>query len=550
MQGTNAHAVTEVLQLDLAASILGRTPQASWRRTPFWLLPPLSPLLSACLAGSGQGGGVRLEGLLFAPAVAAAGLLSSLVLPSGEASTLLSWTAAVWAASAACGMLALSYDGKEPRQHVLAAASLTPCTGLAADPAARLTVVIGAAAGSAEVAVRGRQAAPARVLSAEVRTPSQMQGSVAEGQQQHSGQAPVSRATWLRLGSKAAGAEGAATGALIDHWPAGLEPQLRSSLWLEACSQLQCAEQLGTAAPATEGSLAPCVPVGFGALLSSSRHSGSGLQHLSATRNSLHSAGDTGSAELHGYLTRRLGLQKPSASGSSDTSGTTSSDRGGEDGVPYYSIAWHAAQPMQPSEQSLQLQGAMFSMASTGSKLDCSLHRTAAAGTACYGAMQLLQSAAGGRVGSVRLVGRAADPAAGQPSDPASADGLGLAAMLRCAACELTSVRMATTLVTGSAALLPKNDDDTPAHGQLLSMNVQHAAKMLEHPKSRADPVSPFLQHIRSWVVSGGTGALGWLATRWLAGTAAVRMVLLGRSPRLAAGTAVACLEAAVTITM
>ena len=60
-QGTNAHAAMEVLDSDDPQSVFGsgRHVGHTWRRTPFWLLPPASALLRSCSVGAAGAGAAR-----------------------------------------------------------------------------------------------------------------------------------------------------------------------------------------------------------------------------------------------------------------------------------------------------------------------------------------------------------------------------------------------------------------------------------------------------------------------------------------------------------
>lgn len=143
-QGTNAHAITEVVdsqQLPPASSCLfdnsGCNDSSNrlaprWQRTPFWLLPPPSALLTSCTILGGGGGGSRalFQGELRRPALA--GLLHG----SGGGNG--AWALAAEAAYAAAALLSATYDGlRRRRRHGLAAAAFSAGSA-AADATASL----------------------------------------------------------------------------------------------------------------------------------------------------------------------------------------------------------------------------------------------------------------------------------------------------------------------------------------------------------------------------------------------------------------------------
>ena len=580
LQGTNAHALVEILDQGELQSLFDRAETSpAWQRNTFWLLPPTSALLhtgSVSRAAAGAPARVLLRGRLDSPAVAA--LMHSAAACGGT------WALAAEAAYAAAVTLAAVYDGKQPRKLGLAAAAVSPAAAESLAGAVLLTAAVDARSGSVEVAAGSSQLLTAHIVSA-------AEPAAAAPSKQPA--RPSALASSLCLSSyesprEAALADMAAESAQQAQQQHGLFLQpalLQASTELQklsgdvsaavpgaASQQQQQLQQQQLGAPAAFEFLLPCRPQHGAGSGSGSKQQSSSCQLWKATAcgRNLRLCSSSGSGVFLGGMQNSQSAALPICVGSAPAG---SASNASSNSVSYTAV-WQA---LQPADQSIAASpatpgkraAALFTVGSgprrssrrnsrtRGKAFTCRLPQAGgialgAGQAACFGAMQLLQSAVAKGESLISLTAAAPGAAGGlAPCSHATSSGTAtrnaaLFAMLRCASSELPAVRLTAggldeaapaAAAASEAALQPTRDASFSCHGQQLSAGTHLAARLLPVATPATD--QPLQQmpaaEGQQWALSGGTGALGLLAAGWLLQQQAVGILLLGRTGRLSA---------------
>ena len=575
LQGTNAHAMVEMLDQGQMQSLFDRADTApAWQRTTFWLLPPASALLqrgSVGRAAAGEPVRVLLQGRLDSPAVAA--LLHSAAACGG------SWALAAEAAYAAAVIMAAVYDGKQQRLLGLAAAAVSPAGAASLAGAVLLTAAVDARRGSVAVAAGSSQLLTAAIVTA---AESAVPACTKQPAQ------PAAPAISLCLAAceshlDAALADMAAESAwqAQQHHGLFLQPAL-----LQASTQLQqLAGDVSAAAPGAASQQQRSqlgAPAAFEFLLpgrpehgpgssSGSKQQGtdSRLWKASACRSSLRLCSSNGSGL---FLSGMQQIQRAAAENRAASADAASTSATTSDSVSYTAV-WQALQPAGSMATSPAKPGkqatALFTVGSSprrgsrrktrlrGKAFTCRLPQPGgtalgAGQAACFGAMQLLQSAVAKGESLISLTATAPGaagalaPCSHATSSVTATRNAALLAMLRCASSELPAVRLtaggmdeATPAAAGASetAVQQAWDAAFSCHGQQLSAGTHLAARLL--PVAAAAAEKPLQQtpmgEGQEWALSGGTGALGLLAAGWLQQQQAAGLLLLGRTGRLSA---------------
>ena len=547
MQGTNAHALLEVLDLGSCASVFNRSLQLStgatlpvWQRASYWLAPPVSQLLSACLGKAGSGS-IVLQGRLQAPALAA------LVRAAGGSG---GWAVAAEAACAAAASLAPAADSKQQLVLGLADAAVASAISQQLMSGTQMQAVVDAKRGTVAVAVDSSQQP---LLAASIVASTELAMHAAQQCSTHRSQLLGQLLRPDHAAAAAAYSTIAAAGAQHAQHVHGLfaQPAL-----LQAGSQLQLlsaanAEAGQAAEPTTFDCLLPVDPR-LGASSASSgganalvdRHS---LWHSSACQRTLRlSAGSRCSMQLSGVQWRQPAAKPAAAAATALASGCS------------YVASWQSMQPEQAAcaasyrrqaaaviAFSGQLPGRNGRQQRPAAVLPHSRRSSLQAGeAACFRAMQAFQAAAASGACALSLsTVAAAEMAAPAPQCSSgtaqAASSAALFAMLRCVGSELPDVACSAGSIdiATSGSVLPSIaawDATFGCHGQQRSAGQLLAARLLPEaappqPTLDAPAVQP-----QQWAVSGGTGSLGVLVAAWLQLRQAGRLLLLGRSGRLA----------------
>ena len=531
-------------------SLFGRGSQPpagrAWQRTAFWLQPPAHALLRSCCTLRGPAGAcVQLQGRLAHPPAA------QLFWGCRGAAP---WALAAEAAGAAVLLLRSAYDGQQPGALGLTAAVLGTAS-LPPQQPALLTVSANPGTGSMTVAADGAQlltarasapaAAPLPTLPAEPAT------------------ADLRALLPAAVGARCAAlcAAGAAT---ADVAPAAQDgPQ--HGLFLSPFALVAATQLVAQAAPAAEAGLQSCCPGAVDCLLlaqgSEQRRGWGSGQHAAAHAadarlcrgNSLAAALQLEGVQLRSMHQASAAASAAVAAGSAES--TTPEQLA-------YVAEWKAVQVGRQAVGPAAAMHARTSRAAAfvvdgGRRLRCTLRareQLARGGElACMRGMQLLQAVAApaapastaGRSQACHLILTALAGTCGSaPGRRAAALETGsaaLLAMLRCAANELRGVQVsAGSLDAAAADAHPAArhawDPACGAFGQQLSAGARFVPQLLPaavDPPSLAAWAQPL--HHQCWAVTGGTGALGLLCGAWLLQHQAARVVLLGRSGRLAA---------------
>lgn len=553
LQGTNAHAVLEVLDMGALQGMFDHSqntaadgrPLPLWQRASFWLLPPTSVLLGRCLGKAS--GSIVLQGDLRSPAVAA--LVRGAATNGG-------WAVAAEAACAAAAMLAAGSNGKQQWAVGLAAVMLAPGAGESLATEAALVASVDARSGSVSVAAGSTQVLGASVFAAVERPGSTAQ--CADGQQQTVQLAAVLTHAATTAAAAAAEVVAPETQHAQNHHGFFLQPAL-----LEAASQLQ---QL----PATDvHSSQPSEPAAFGCLLpgiagpntpsSSSSSDGkagssSRLWGASATERSLRlcSSSSGGSSLFLSGMQHRQLASRPKAGAAAAAAEISSTSVN-------YTTTWQAVQPSSPASCPEALcsrrakRAAVLTTSGSGrgssrkpGLVAClplaSSPAVDASQTACFRGLQLLQMAASQGDSTITLTAAAPATASGPVLSSRSTAGTtssALFALLRCAASELPSVRITAGSIAEAAvaadSIASSGMWDASCYGQQQTAGALLAARLLPDAASSEQQAAQqlFSASGQSWAVSGGTGALGLLVAGWLQQLQAAGVVLLGRTGRL-----------------
>ena len=546
LQGTNAHALLEVLDLGSSASVFNRSLLLStgaalpvWQRASYWLAPPASQLLSACLGKAGSGS-IVLQGRLQVPALAA------LVRAAGASG---GWAVAAEAACAATAALAALADSKQPLLLGLAEAAVASAISQQLTAGTRLQAAVDAKQGSITVDVDGSRQpllAASIVASTDTAMPAAQQCS-------------TRRSQLLGQLLRPAHAEAAAATATLAAAGAQQAQHMHGLFAQPALLQAGCQLQLLSTANADAEQAAE--PVAFDCLLpadprlGASRASSSGdkalvnrhsLWHGSACQRTLRlSTGSRCSMQLTGMQWRQPAAKPAAAAATALQTSCT------------YVASWQSVQPEQAACVASNRRQAAATIAFSGQlpgrtgrqqKRAAVLLRSRQGGlqageTACFRAMQAFQDAAasGARALSLTTVA-AAEMTAPAPqcssSTAQAASSAALFAMLRCVAGELPDVACSAGSIDAAAAgsgLPPTAAWEAAfgSHGQQRAAGQLLAARLLPVATSQqAAQAMPAVQ-LQQWAVSGGTGSLGVLVATWLQLRQAGRLLLLGRSGRL-----------------
>jgi 3-oxoacyl-(acyl-carrier-protein) synthase len=552
-QGTNAHAVLEVLDMGSCLSVLNRSPLLStgssmpvWQRASYWLAPPASQLLTACL-GRAAGVTVVLQGHLQAPAVAA------LVRAAGASG---GWAVAAEAACTAVAILAAAGDGKQQLAPGLAHAAIASAAGERLAAGAQLQAAVDARRGSVAVTVDGGQQpllAASIVASAELPAPALTQ-------------CRAHRSVLLARLLQPAASEAAAATAVIAA-SAAQHAQNMHGLFVQP-ALLQAGTQLQQLSTADAGCEQAAEPVAFICLLPADRQpvanssSGHGkalvsrrtMWYGSACQRTLRLCSGSGcSLQLSGVQWRHAARHPADASAAAATG--MAADVGCS-----YVASWQAVKPQQSaySASPHRQAGALIALSQQlPGRYGCSREQRRAAWlagsrrgglqageAACFRSMQALQTAAatGARALSLTTLAsaEATTPAPLSSGSAASAaSSAALFAMLRCAASELPDVACSAGSVdaaTAGSSLADAAPWDAAygCHGQQQSASQLLAARLLPTAEPQQPPQPAAAVQQQQWAVSGGTGSLGLLVSTWLQLRQAGGLLLLGRSGRLA----------------
>ena len=525
-QGTNAHAVLEALEApDAQLPVFGPAPghrAPAWQQSVYWLQPPAHALLQNCRwmpQGASSRARMVLQGRLACPAAA------SLLQAAGKPSAMLAWPLAAEVASAAADLLCSTPNGKPTHSLGLVACALPAAAAhVPSLQAAEVAAEVDPRAGTTAVSVGGTQlmaacvAAVAEVVSRP--TPPREQ--------------PARSASLVRAAHPLQ--PGCATAVLTPG-----AKQARTHGWFTAPWALEAGTQLlgHAAAPAAEGPLVACTPASIDCLslgASAAAVMDCAELDLAAGCSRLRVlAGGMGMVQLNGMNLRLLEREAAAASQGADAAVA-------EQQLAYTAV-WQAMRPGGAesfSTPTCQPTPAATLSVGGDSPLRCALpSSTFAAQTACFRAMQLLQTAAG--CGSTRLALSAASDSC--VAGPARANDRGttsaaLFAMLRCAASELPGVAIIVGSTNAAGPLpmpgAPCWEAACGAYGQQLDAGVHFVPRLLpcpQPPPGAWDAGASASQ--QQWAVTGGTGALGLLAAAWLQQLFPGKGVLLGRAGRL-----------------
>ncbi len=578
MQGTNAHAAMEVLDSEDPQSVFGsgRHVGHTWRRTPFWLLPPASALLRSCsvvAAGAGAARQVLMQGQLRSSG------LAELLLSGGSAP----WALALEAAYAAATALSAVHDGKQlPGLGLAEAVVGSAHSGL--DAASELHVAVDARNGSIAVSVGDTRLLTARVATATKQQPAGLQQQ-RQQQQQRQLRTLCSIGNCLPADASliVACVDAASSQAAAQQHGLLLQPAL-----LQASMQLRqlppAADNFAGADDLPNGQLAA-----FGLLLlgmtqpDGSRYCGS----RSAARQSCRrwqanacakalrlssEVGGCSSLRLQGLQFQAVGARsRAAAAAASPVSCSRAS----------YTAVWQAVQPatalpaapgvpagsLGRAEAVVRLgsrerRSSRHSQAVRGAAA-CRIPRAAgssadAGQAACLRATQLLQVCSARGVDRMSLT-TAAPPAAAAASPTAGsrwgsrAASAALHAVLLCVASEQPGAQFTAGSLCEAACCdgehetdrgLPAWDAQVGCHGQQLLAGAHLAARLLPAAAAGKQEGRPCTSAGLLWAISGGTGSLGLLASSWLQQQEAAAPLLLGRSGRLAGPAPQALLQA------
>lgn len=500
-QGTNAHAVLEVLDLahPLPVFQTGDHPLPAWQRAAFWLLPPASLLLGR-FGGRGAAGAATMQCQLQSPAAAA------LVRSAGSSGA---WAVAAEAAFAAATMLLAAGDPKQQSQLGLAAATVSPAAGEALATAALLAVAADTRAGTLAVLAGNSQLLTAGIVSAREQPPSR---SSAVPPSHHTALLPPVALQSDTQQHVPAMDDAAAVEAQHAQHAQGifLQPAL-----LQSGAQLQQATADDEPAdPAAFDCLLPgCASPG---IRSSGRSRGSTWRASASQRSMQLCSSKCSRVSVTGMQWRQRQRSALAAAPSSVDSRCT------------YAACWQAVQPA-PAYRADGRHRRAAAVLTMGSQQQTTAARTGgsngasdASQSACFRAMQLLQTAAAR--GATRVSLTAADtattPAPPGVSSAALISSSALLAMLRCAANELPTVAVTAGSVDEAAPTsrtLPSWDAQYGCYGQQHSAGALVAARLLPTAEQPQQPAQqPAGAAGQLWAVSGGTGALGLLMAGWL----------------------------------
>ncbi len=558
MQGTNAHALMEVLDLGSCLSVFSRSQHLSsgailpvWQRASYWLAPPASQLLTTCL-GKAAGAAVVLQGRLQAPAVAA------LVRAAGASG---GWAVAAEAACAAAASLAAVADGKHQLPLGLAGAAVSPAAAHSLATGTQLQAAVDARRGSIAVAVDGSQPP---LLTASIAACAEL--SLPGGQHcyAHRSDLLAQLLQPVRVEAATAISRFAADAAQHAQHMHGIfvQPAL-----LQSGSQLQQLSAADSDAQQAEPAAFECLLPASSRSGSGSNRSSSGCKALVAQRNLWHGSACQRTLRLcsgSGCSLQLSGLQWRHAAQHNRASVAAAAADSSEDIGCSYVASWQAVQPQQAAFASSPHRRASALIACRSGR-NGSHQRAAwlphsrrgglqAGEAACFRAMQALQTAAATGAHTLSLTSVAAAEAASPAplssgSSAAAASSAALFAMLRCAANELPGVAFSAGSLDAAAAgpslagAAPW-DASYSCHGQQWSAGRLLAARLLPAAPSQhsTEPAAPAQQ--QQWAVSGGTGSLGILVATWLQLRQAGRLLLLGRSGRLADAASASLLAA------
>ena len=570
LQGTNAHAALEMLDLGQHASLFGRASPA-WQHARSWLLPPASVLLQRCQAvragpGAPQALGHRvlLQGQLRRVSVA------ELVLSCGATG---GWAVAAETAYAAAAALAAANSGKQRLALGIAHATLAPTAGKHLEGASMLSAAVDARSGSIVVSAGSAVLLQAFIAVglehiAVAHAPAQQQ----QPQPRQPGFLPAAPL----LPAAVADAEVVAATLAA---PPTAQAQQHSGLFLQPTLLHAAAQLLQLPASVGGGSEPqPVEPTSFGLLLPgiapADRKRGkiccSGTWRASVAKHSLLLRSHTARCTLAVRGMRQQALPPSKRHGVAAACAAPPAVHAS------YAAVWQAVQPVAATDPSVLPAGAsrpaaVLSYGSTyharqisSSTRDgegthaphiavtlqpCTGHGSDVGQAACFHGMQLLQAAAAAGQGSLAL--STTGPTAAPCPAPQSTGGSNAAtcsaalhAMLRCVASELVGTQcIACSMDAASPSGLAAASRGSAAwnaaygcHGQQLTGSTWLAARLL--PATMLQQRQ--LQHARldcagqAWAVSGGTGALGKLAAGWMQWCQAAAVLLLGRSGRLA----------------
>lgn len=579
MQGTNAHAAMEVLDSDDPQSVFGsgRHVGHTWRRTPFWLLPPASALLRSCSVGAAGAGAARQ--VLMQGQLRSAGL-AELLLSGGSAP----WALALEAAYAAATALSAVHDGKQlPGLGLAEAVVGSAHSGL--DAASELHAAVDARNGSIAVSV-----GDTRLLTAHAATTAKQQPV---GLQQQRQQQRRRLRTLCSIGNclpadTSAGTTVACIAAASSQAAAQQHGLLLQPALLQASMQLRqlppAADDCAGAADATNGQLAA-----FGLLLpgttqpDGSRYCGSRSAarqscrrwRASACAKALRLSSDVGgcsSLRLQALQFQAVGARSRAAAAAASPISCSRAS---------YTEVWQAVQPatalpaapgvpagsLGRAEAVVRLgsrerRSSRHSQAVRGAAA-CRIPRAAgssadAGQAACLRATQLLQVCSARGVDRLSLT-TAAPPAAAAASPVAGSRwgsrtaSAALHAVLLCVASEQPGAQFTAGSLCEAACCdrvhgfergLPAWDAQFGCHGQQLLAGAHLAARLLPAAAAGKQEGRPCTTAGLLWAISGGTGSLGLLASSWLQQQEAAAPLLLGRSGRLAGPAPQALLQA------
>lgn len=293
--------------------------------------------------------------------------------------------------------------------------------------------------------------------------------------------------------------------------------------------------QLPSATPAAEGPLQPCLVAAVGAVLAGAPSAGGGRPtHVITAGPLARVAAASGAVPVQLHEVEYSLIRAPRATSAFDMAHAVHAGPAHPAHL-LYSTAWQAAESSSGGHTEAGAPHFALNTSKYSQRMSLSAVDDGSLLAATSAAMQVLQASAGSHGGQLYLSvsGRFAASAA---ACSAQELGTALPAMLRCVANEHPRLRSAVCIAdpaepgrSSSSSLAAPAD----THGQLHAAGALHVPRLLV---SGEQGVARSRLHLRSCLVTGGTGALGVLAARWFADGCGVNALLLSRSGRLQTG--------------